>query len=78
MFLLAIIAVMMGSCYNVHAEKWDKTVEDLAVNVHKIFLETGRMSLISAKFARACHLPVWKRFVNSVDASLAAGNKLLS
>lgn len=66
---------MTGSLYKLHAERWEKDVENLSTNIHKIFLESGRMSLITAKYARALHLPVWKRFVETVDASLSTGKE---
>lgn len=72
-----MIAVMAGSNYKMHCNKWNAIVQHLPANIHKIFLESGRMSLISAKYARACHLPVWKRFVNTVDISLSTARTLV-
>lgn len=72
-----VIAVLMGPLYETHAPKWNDEVEYLAHNIHKVFLETGNMSLISAKDAQEGQLPVWKRFITTVDASLNTARSLV-
>lgn len=49
------------------------TLRRLSAEVHLVFQESARLSLIPARLARSLHLPVWGRFERCVDRALHGG-----
>lgn len=52
-------------------------IQDLSKGVHDIFVESAKLSLLPVQIAYKLNLPVWKRFVNSVNNSFRVSNNLL-
>lgn len=65
----AMMATLMGSSWRDHRKQLSRDFEKLARMLHKIFEHSTALSIIPAKLAMNLRLPVWRKFVESVDTA---------
>lgn len=65
-----MLAVMIGSQWRDCEPRLRSEIEYVATMVHKIFVYSASLSMISARMAMKFKLPVWTKFVNTVDTVL--------
>ncbi|XP_071856198.1 cytochrome P450 family protein sad [Bombus fervidus] len=65
----AMMATLMGPCWHFYKEQLSRDFEILAQALHKIFEYSAKLSIIPAKLAMNLRLPVWRKFIASVDTA---------
>ncbi|XP_017887309.1 cytochrome P450 315a1, mitochondrial [Ceratina calcarata] len=65
----AMMATLMGSSWRTYKKQLSRDFEKLARMLHKIFEHSTALSIIPAKLAMNLRLPVWRKFVESVDTA---------
>ncbi|XP_051164989.1 cytochrome P450 315a1, mitochondrial isoform X2 [Leptopilina boulardi] len=73
--LQAILATLIGSGWSYHKKQILMETGQLSIFLHKIFLYSSRLNVISASNAKAKNLFWWRQFVNVVDDTLATVKK---
>lgn len=65
-----MLATMIGSQWRDCEPSLRSEIEHVAMMLHRIFMYSATLSMISAKLAMKLRLPVWNKFVKTVDTVL--------
>ncbi|XP_015110239.1 cytochrome P450 315a1, mitochondrial isoform X2 [Diachasma alloeum] len=72
-----IVSALMGTTWDLHEDEISGDLNILAENLHEVFVQSAKLSLLPCKLAVKFQLPVWKKFVRVMDTTIRVARKLV-
>lgn len=67
----------MGSTWDLRNEEISEDLNILAENLHQVFIQTAKLSVLPTKLVMKFQLPVWRKFVRIMDTIMSVTKKVV-
>ncbi|XP_063973304.1 cytochrome P450 315a1, mitochondrial [Diachasmimorpha longicaudata] len=72
-----IVSTLMGTTWDRHEDELTSDLNILAENLHEVFIQSAKLSVLPTKLAVKFQLPVWRKFTRVMDTSTNVARKLV-